>query len=460
MFLFGGEVMERNHNLENQKMTKLLINLSLPATIGMIVNALYNIVDTIFIGRGIGYLGIGGLTIAFPVQMIIMAVAQMIGVGAASIISRSLGSKDSDRANHVVGNSFLSAVILGTFISVLGLIFINPLLKIFGATDILMPYAKEYLQIILIGSIYFPIAVAGNNIIRAEGNAKTAMFSMLIGAILNIIFDYIFIFPLNMGIRGAALATILSQLVSVMYVLFYIYGGRSTLKVKFQHLKPDWKILYEIITVGFASFARQVAGSIMAIILNNSLGFYGGELSISVYGVVNRVIMFLFMPLFGIVQGMQPIVGYNYGANRIDRVKEAVKLSIIATTVFASVSTLFGELFPHLIIGLFDDDPELIKNGVYALRIVISMIPIIGVQIIGAALFQALGKVIPSLLLTLSRQVLFFIPLVLILPRIYGLGLLGIWISFPLADFLSTIFTIVLLKKEMKIIEQHNIEGV
>jgi len=198
----------------------------------------------------------------------------------------------------------------------------------------------------------------------------------------------------------------------------------------------------------------------MAIILNNSLGFYGGELAISVYGVVNRVIMFLFMPLFGIVQGMQPIVGYNYGANKIDRVKEAVKLSIIATTIFASVSTLFGEVFPHFIIGLFDNDPDLIKNGVYALRIVISMVPIIGVQIIGAALFQSLGKVIPSLVLTLSRQVLFFIPLVIVLPRIYGLGVFGIWISFPLADFLSTIFTVVLLKKEMKLIERQYIKEI
>lgn len=452
--------MERNHRLENQKMSKLLMNLSLPATVAMLVNALYNIVDTIFIGRGIGYLAIGGLTIAFPVQMIIMAIAQMVGIGAASVISRSLGAKDEERANHVAGNSFLSVGLLGMLICVLGLTFINPLLRIFGATDILLPYAKEYLQVILIGSIYFPFAVSGNNLIRAEGNAKAAMFSMMIGAITNIILDYIFIFPLNMGIRGAALATILSQLISVIYVLSYIYGKQSTLKVKLHHLKPDWNILHETMAVGFSSFARQVSGSIMAIILNNSLGFYGGELAISVYGVVNRVIMFLFMPLFGIVQGMQPIVGYNYGAKKFDRVKEAVKLSIIATTLFATVSTLFGELFPGFIIGMFDDDPELIRNGVYALRIIISMVPIIGVQIIGAALFQSIGKAIPSLLLTLSRQVLFFIPLVIILPRIYGLGLLGIWITFPIADALSTVFTLALVKKEMRTIEVQHSQGI
>jgi len=446
---------DRSYNLENEKITKLLMRLSLPATIAMIVNALYNITDTIFIGRGIGYLGIGGLTIAFPVQMVIMATAQMIGIGAASIISRSLGAKDIEKADHVAGNSFFAVGILGITICALGLIFINPLLKIFGATDILLPYAQEYLQVILIGSIYFPFAVSTNNLIRAEGNAKVAMISMLIGTILNIILDYIFIFPMAMGIRGAALATILSQLVSVIFILFYIYGGHSTLKVKLHHLKPDSKILREIVIIGFPSFARQGSGSIIAVIMNNSLAFYGGELAISIYGIVNRVIMFLFMPLFGVVQGMQPIAGFNYGAKRFDRVKEVVKLSIIVTTVFASIGTLIGELFPWFIIGLFDNDPDLIRNGSYALRLIISMIPIIGVQIIGAALFQSLGKAIPSLLLTLSRQVLFLIPLVLILPRIFGFGLFGIWISIPIADFFAAIVTFFLLKKEMKIIEMH-----
>lgn len=449
---------ERNHKLENEKMSKLLMNLSLPATIAMIVNALYNITDTIFIGRGIGYLAIGGLTIAFPVQMMIMAIAQMIGIGAASVISRSLGAKNIERADLAAGNSFLSVGILGVLICVFGLIFIDPLLRIFGATDILLPYAKEYLQVILIGSIYFPFAVSGNNLIRAEGNAKAAMFSMLIGAILNIILDYIFIFPLNMGIRGAALATILSQAASVIYILIYIYGGNSTLKVKLHHLKPDWKIIYEIVTVGFPSFARQASGSVIAIIMNNSLAFYGGELAISIYGVINRVTMFLFMPMFGIVQGMQPIAGFNYGAKKFDRVKEVVKLSIIITTIYAAITTLVGELFPAQIIGVFGDESELIRNGTYALRIVISMIPIIGLQIIGAALFQSIGKALPSLLLTLSRQVLLLIPLVLILPRIFGLGLLGIWMSVPIADFFSTIITFILVRKEMKTMEHRQSE--
>lgn len=446
-------MVDRNYRLGNEKMSKLLMNLSLPATIAMIVNALYNVVDTIFIGRGVGYLAIGGLTIAFPIQIMIMAVAQMVGIGAASIISRSLGAKDIEKADHVAGNSFLAVGIFGIIICIFGLAFMEPLLRIFGATEILLPYAKEYLHVILIGSIYFPFAVSANNLIRSEGNAKVAMFSMLIGAVLNIILDYIFIFPLKMGIRGAALATILSQLASVIFILFYFYGGNSTLKVKLHHLKPDRQIISEILTVGFPSFARQASGSIIAIIMNNSLAFYGGELAISIYGIINRVTMFLFMPMFGVVQGMQPIAGFNYGAKKFDRVKEAVKLSIIITTIYASAATLFGELFPGQIIGLFDDEPELIRNGIYALRMTISMIPIVGVQIIGASLFQSIGKAVPSLLLTLSRQVLLLIPLVLILPRIFGLGLLGIWMAVPVADFFSTIITIILVRKEMKLME-------
>ncbi|MDW7670413.1 MAG: MATE family efflux transporter [Bacillota bacterium] len=446
--------MDRSQQLEHEKIPRLLLRLSLPATIAMIVNALYNIVDSIFIGRGVGYLGIGGLTVAFPVQMAIMALAQMIGIGAASAFSRNWGAKNHEKANHVAGNSYLMVGVLGILICITGLVFMNPILRVFGATDVLMPYSRDYLQVILIGSLYFPFVMSANNLIRAEGNARVAMFAMLLGTIVNIGLDYLFIFPLQMGIRGAALATIISQFLFLVYVLFYFHSEHSAIKVKWHHLKPDWMIQREILTVGSSSFGRQVAGSAMAIVLNNSLAFYGGEMALAVFGIVNRVIMFLFMPMFGMVQGMQPIAGYNYGAQRMDRVKEVVKIAIIGTTLFATVSTLFGELFPGIIIRLFNDDPELIKNGILALRIVIAMIPVVGVQIIGAALFQAVGKALPALVLTLSRQILFLIPLVLILPRIGDLGLLGIWISFPIADFLSTVFTSFWMRKEMKLMER------
>jgi len=442
--------MSRNRMLGIEKIGRLLIKLSVPATVSMLVNALYNIVDTIFIGRGVGYLAIGGLTIAFPIQMLIMAASLMIGVGAASVVSRSLGAKNQERAEQAAGNSFFAVAVLGGLISLLGSALIHPLLRIFGATPELLPYAKEYLQVILIGSLYFPFVVSSNNLIRAEGKAKVAMFSMLIGAISNIILDYIFIFPLQMGIFGAAFATILSQFASAVFVFTYFRSGRSALQVRLRHLNPEWGILREITAVGLASFARNAAGSLVIVIVNNLLGVYGGNLAISVYGIMQRMIRFLFMPLFGIVQGMQPIVGYNYGAKKVDRVKRAVKLSLISATLFAMTTSGLVQLFPEQVIRLFSKEPELIKEGVYALRFVILMAPVVGVQIVGAALFQAIGKAVPSIILTLSREVLLLIPLVLIMPRFFGLT--GIWVSFPLADFFAMLITTVLLVREMGII--------
>lgn len=440
--------MSKEQLLGNEQIGRLLIKLSVPATVSMFVNALYNLVDTIFIGRGVGYLGIGGLTIAFPVQMLIMAASLMIGVGASSVISRSLGAGERERAGRAAGNSFFIVGLLGVGICLFGLAFIEPLLRAFGATEEIRPYAREYLQVILIGSIYFPAVVSSNNLIRAEGKAMVAMSSMLIGAITNIILDYIFIFPLQLGVYGAALATILSQLLSALYVLAYFFSGRSAIKIRLRHFQPEWRILREIIAVGFASFARNAAGSLIVIIVNHLLVAFGGSLAISVYGVLQRVLRFLFMPLFGIVQGMQPIAGYNYGARKPDRVKRVVKLSLISATVYATMTSLLGQAFPTYVIGLFGKEPALIRNGAYALRFVIAAVPLIGVQVVGAALFQAIGQAGPSLFLTLSREVLFFIPFVLILPGFFGLT--GIWLSFPLADVFSIFVTVVLLYREMR----------
>lgn len=436
--------------LGEEKISKLLVNLSLPATIGMMVNALYNLVDTIFVGRGVGALAIGGLTIAFPIQMIIMSFALMIGIGAASAISRSLGAKDVEKADYVAGNSFLLIVILSSIIAAIGLFFTEPMLRLFGATDNILPYAKDYITIILWGSIFFSFAMSSNNLIRAEGNAKVAMATMLIGAILNIILDPIFIFVFKMGVKGAALATVISKFISFLYVLTYLYSGKSSLKVKLHHLKPKMRIIIEILTVGSAAFARQVTGSVVAIVVNNSLRFFGGDMALIIVGILHRVTMFVFMPLFGVVQGMQPIVGFNYGAKKLDRVKETLKLSLITTTAFASFGWLIIELFPLAIINVFTRDAEIIEKGSTIMRIVISMIPLIGIQIVGAALFQSLGKALPSLILALLRQVLLFIPLVIILPRVFSLGLLGIWIAYPAADILSVVLTVLFLISELK----------
>jgi putative MATE family efflux protein len=377
----------------------------------------------------------------------------MIGIGAASAISRSLGVKDIEKADYVAGNSFLLIVILSSTIAAIGLIFTEPMLRLFGATDTILPYAKDYITIILWGSIFFSFAMSSNNLIRAEGNAKVAMATMLIGAILNIILDPIFIFVFKMGVKGAALATVISKFVSFLYVLIYLYSGKSSLKVKLHHLKPKMHIIIEILTVGSAAFARHVTGSVVAIVVNNSLRIFGGDIAIIIVGILQRVTMFIFMPLFGVVQGMQPIVGFNYGAKKLDRVKETLKLSLITTTAFASFGWLIIELFPFAIISVFTRDAEIIEKGSTIMRIVISMIPLIGIQIVGAALFQSLGKAVPSLILALLREVLLFIPLVIILPRILGLGLWGIWIAYPAADILSVVLTVLFLRSELRKID-------
>lgn len=437
-----------SERLGKEPIGKLLVKLSLPATVGMLVNALYNLVDTIFVGQGVGPDAIGGLAIAFPIQMIIMGIAIMIGVGAASAISRYLGAGDTEKADHVAGNSYILILFLSIIWAVIGMTFTDPLLKIFGATETLLPYARDYIRIIFFGSIFFSFAVTSNNLIRAEGNAKAAMISMLIGTGLNIILDPIFIFLFSMGIKGAAYATIISQFASFIYVVIYFYSGKSALRIMPHHLKFNLEISKEIITVGMPAFLRNIVGSIIAIVLNNSLGFYGGDLAIIVYGAMNRVVMFVFMPVFGVVQGMQPILGFNYGAKLFDRARKTIKLSLATTVFMMTISAIFVLIFPKLILRMFTSDVEILEMGAVAVRYIFIAFPVIGIQIISGSVYQALGKAVPAILLSLLRQLILLIPLVLILPRL-GLGLTGIWLSFPISDFVSTFISGILLKKEI-----------
>ncbi len=442
------ETQDRNYLLGSEKISTALTKLSLPATVGMIVNALYNVVDTIFIGQGVGAMAIGGLAIAFPIQMFIMAIAQMIGIGSASIISRALGSGDVEKADNTAGNAYIAIISIALVTVLIGLNFIDPLLRIFGASDTLLPYAKEYMQVIFIGSMFFMFAVASNNLIRAEGNAFVAMVSMLIGTGLNIILDPVFIFLFDMGIRGAAIATIISQFCSFIFIMIYIYSGKSQLKIKPHHLKPNWTLLNEIFTVGAPAFARQVGGSVLSIVLNNSLGFYGGDVAITIFGMINRLLMFIFMPLFGVVQGLQPILGFNYGARKYDRAIEAIKISIKYTTIYTCVGWVLAQSFAPFFLGIFTKETEVISMGIPVFRMVILAVPVISVQIISSSIFQSFGKARPSMILSLLRQFLILIPLVLIMPRF--LGLWGIWVSFPMSDFLATLITLGMLRSEMR----------
>ena len=427
---------------------KLLMKLSVPAMIGMIVNALYNVVDTIYLGRGVGPLAIGGLTIAFPFQMIVMAIGMTIGVGSASVISRNLGSGNRDKAYHAAGTALTVSVVLGLLMMIGGAVFLDQLLRLFGASETLLGYARSYLSVILIGIPLISFAMTSNNIVRAEGKAMTAMISMLIGTGMNIILDPIFIFLFHLGIKGAAIATVISQGLSFLYLFLFFVTGKSSLKLKLIHLVPDFKLLKETVLIGLPAFVRQAGGSVLAVIMNNVLLVHGGDFAISSYGVINKLMMFTLMPLFGIVQGFQPIAGYNYGARKFDRVQQVIKLSILVTTIMSTFSFLMMMIFPEFLVSMFTTDQQLISLSVSAIRRVSIFIPLIGIQITGAAFFQSVGKAVPSLILGMTRQILFLIPLVLILPHFLGLN--GVWLSFPGADIGAVTVTLFWLFKELK----------
>ncbi len=432
---------DHKKTFETDSIGRLLFKMSLPAMVGMMANALYNLVDTIFVGQGVGSHGIGGLTIAFPIQALIGALGLTFGTGAASIISRRLGEKDPDTAARTAVTAFTLAFLASTVIFLGGEIFIDPLLKIFGATETLLPYARIYMRIILIGSFFLSAAMVGNNVVRAEGQPKIAMFTMMIGAGLNIILDPVFIFVLHMGIQGAALATIISQAFSALFILRFMITGKSHLPLKGEYLKLKLPLVLEICSLGMPTFIRQAGLSFLALVLNNVLKVYGGDLGIATYGMINRLFMFTLMPVFGVVQGYQPIAGYSYGAKLRERLAEVNKKGIQATTLMSFGGFLVLELFAPFLISVFTRDTELIAMAVPSLRIACLCIWLLGFQVIGSTFFMSIGRAMPAFFLGLSRQFVFLIPLVLIIPRF--LGLRGVWIALPLADLLSTILTVV-----------------
>jgi putative MATE family efflux protein len=407
------------------------------------VQALYNLTDTIFIGRGVGTLGIAGIVISFPVQLLVMAIAQTLGIGSASIVSRALGAGDVERAERALGTLFSLVVTISVTLAVTGSVFLGPLLRLFGAPPDVMPYASEYLRVILFGTVFFMFAMSTNAIIRAEGNAKIAMVTMLIAGGLNILLDPLFIFGFRLGIRGAALATVISQATTVVYLLFYFLRGRGGLRVHLHTLRIDARIAAESFAVGAGSFARMVAGSLMLIVLNNVLSGTGGSVAIAALGILNRLFTFLLLPMFGIVQGLQPIVGYNFGAGLLDRARRVVHLANLSTTGISVIAFTLMMVIPGPLVRMFSDDPELIAMGAPALRILILAFPLIGFQVVAAGMYQALGKIMPALVLALLRQVILLLPLVLILPRFFGLS--GVWMSFPIADTTAGIVTALLL---------------
>ena len=427
---------------------KLLVKMSVPATVAMMVNGLYNLVDTIFIGRGVGTDAIGGLALAFPVQMIVMGVGMAIGQGAASVVSRNLGAENDRRARRAAGNAFALATAAGLVILAAGLLFLEPLLGLLGAMDPLRGHARDYLRIILYGSPFIALAMVSNNLFRAEGKARTAMTTMLIGAVTNIVLDPLFIFGFRMGVAGAAWATVIGQFLAFAFSASLFLRRRTLVVVRAKHWIPRASVLREITALGVPTFVRQGGQSIVAMLLNNMFGIYGGPVYISAYGVVFRLILFVFMPLFGTVQGFQPIAGFNYGARLYGRVRRTLRITAVYATAYTTTAfaLLFG--FPSLFAGIFTSDPQLIATVSRVMRSVVAAFPLLGIQIVGGAYFLVIGKSIPSLILNLSRQFLFLIPLLLILPRFFGLT--GLLASFPAADLSAAALTVTWLVLELR----------
>lgn len=440
--------MNRQEELGNAPVGRLLIKFSIPAIIGMVVATLYNIVDRIYIGK-LGTMAMAGIGLNLPIMTILMAFGMLIGIGAAALISIRLGQQRKDEAEHILGNAVSLLVIIMAILMVVGLFFKIPLLKMFGASEETIKYADSYITIILLGAIPNGVGFGINNIIRSEGNPKIAMYTMLLGAGLNIILDPIFIFVLKMGVAGAAVATVISQLANMIWVINYFTSGKSLLKLKVSNMKNlKWTIARDITAIGMSPFFIQFAASVVGVISNNALRTHGGDLAISAMTVVNAISMIFLMPIFGINQGAQPIIGFNYGAKNFHRVKKALSLAILGATMFSTVGFLLVELFPELLIRVFNDDPKLMEITSSGMRMFLMMMPVIGFQIVTSNYFQAVGKAKMSMFLSLLRQVLILIPALLILPGY--LGLKGIWISQPLADGTASLITAFLLWKEFK----------
>jgi len=442
--------------LDDDRIGQLLLKLSLPAFMGMFVMTLYNVVDTIFIGHYVGPLGIAGLSIVFPVQMLAMGIGLMMGMGGASLISRLIGAGNNPRAEHALGNAITSTVVLSVLVMIVGLSNPDLWLRLMGASDTVLPYARDYMTIILMGNAFRAFAMSQNALIRAEGNARVPMIGMIIGAGLNIILDAIFIIPLAMGVKGAATATVIAQVVTSLYFVRYYLSGKSFLRVHLQNMIIKWDILRAILAIGIASFARTTAQSLAMVFVNRAVVAYGGDLAISSYGLIMRMMMFVMMPGMVIGQGMQPILGFNYGAKRYDRALRAIKIAVIAVTSYSIIAFLALYFAPDLFIRIFTTDSELIVLAVHAAKHIFFAVYLIGFIMVGSITFQAIGKAPQAFVTAIGRPFLFLLPLVLTLPHYWQLD--GVWLAFPITDALTFILVVALLVPQIKMLRKNAIE--
>lgn len=443
--------MSASRDLGGAPLGTLLARFALPSIIGMVASALYNIVDRIFIGRGVGALALAGVTVAFPLQLTQIAFSVLIAVGTSSLISISLGEQKRERAEQVLGNGFLLNLLISATLASLGIAFLDPLLRVFGASEAVLPYARSFTLVVLLATPFATISNGVNGFIRAEGNPRVAMTTQLIGPVLNIFLCPFFIFVLKLGIVGSALATAISQAIGTAWVLSYYLGGRSYLKLRVKNFTFRGDIVGPIVAVGSAPFFSELASAVMNGIMNNQLERYGGDAAVTAMGIVFAISNLVYLTLLGLNMGSQPVLGYNFGARLYARVRRTQLLAVSAATAFSTLCWAAVQLFPGAFVQLFaGPSNNIMTTGVYALRHYFIALPVVGCQVVGAGYFQAVGKPKQSITLGLSRQFIILVPLLYILPVFWGLD--GVWNAQPFSDALSFVITALFLVGEMRLL--------
>lgn len=441
--------------LGTERIRKLLVQYAVPAIIAMTAASLYNMVDSIFIGHGVGAMAISGLALTFPLMNLAAAFGSLVGVGAAALVSMRLGQRDYETAQRVLGNVVVLNLIIGVSFGLVTLAFLDPILYFFGASETTIGYAREYMSIILMGNVVTHMYLGLNAVLRASGHPRKSMYATIITVVINTILDPLFIFGFGWGIRGAAIATVLAQVISLIWQFRILSNKEELLHFRRGIYRLRRKIVGNIFAIGMSPFLMNLAACFIVIIINKGLKEYGGDLMIGAYGIVNRLAFFFVMIVLGLNQGMQPIAGYNFGARQYDRVMRVLKLTMIGATCITTVGFLIGEIAPRLAVGLFTTDEELIRLSVEGMRIVFVFFPIIGFQMVATNFFMSIGMAGKAIFLSLSRQLLFLMPGLLLLPRFFDLhtpwdGSWGVWCAMPLSDVLASIVSFFMLTYQLR----------
>ena len=423
--------------LGTENIGKLLMQYAVPAIIAMTASSLYNMVDSIFIGHGVGTMAISGLALTFPLMNLAAAFGSLVGVGAATLISVKLGQKDYDTAQRVLGNVFVLNILLGVAFTVIVMAFLDPILYFFGGSDETVGYARDYMYIILLGNTITHLYLGLNAVLRSSGHPQKAMYATIATVIINTILDPVFIYGFGWGIRGAAIATIVAQIISLMWQLWIFSSKEELLHFHRGIFRLKRKIVFDSLAIGMSPFLMNMAACFIVILINQGLKKYGGDLAIGAFGIVNRLVFIIVMIVMGLNQGMQPIAGYNFGAKQYERVTKTLKLTIIYATGVTTFGFIIGMLFSDTVVGIFTSDAELIELSAKGLRIVVMFFPIIGFQMVTANFFQSIGMASKAIFLSLTRQMVVLLPCLLILLRFFGAA--GVWYSMPISDLLASL---------------------